>query len=104
MSKSRELAEAKARRLAAGQVPQAEVDRMGRVAKPAKPSTSRVRMTTDVDPVDHRAFKRWCDGAAEQLGRSNVAGQDVVRALLHRLLTDRDLARQVLADLAAAED
>lgn len=56
----------------------------------------RVRITVDLEPEDHVRLRRWCNDAADQLGRASVAQVDVVRALLDRLHCDQDLARQVL--------
>jgi hypothetical protein len=60
------------------------------------PRMRRVRVTVDLEPEDHMRLRRWCNDAAEQLGRGSVAQVDVVRALLHRLHCDQELARHVM--------
>jgi hypothetical protein len=60
------------------------------------PRMRRVRVTVDLDPEDHMKLRRWCNDAAEQLGRGSVAQVDVVRALLHRLHCDQQLAGHVM--------
>jgi hypothetical protein len=63
--------------------------------RPPKP----VRTTVDLPPGRHAALQRWCLDAAPAVGRPRVHGQQVMRALVSRLLTDERLARQVIADL-----
>ncbi len=60
-----------------------------------------VRLTVDVSPADHNALARWCLDAAGELGVPRVHGQELVRALLRRALTDRSLRDAVLDDVAA---
>ncbi len=60
-----------------------------------------VRLTVDVSPADHNALARWCLDAAGELGVPRVHGQELVRALLRRALTDRSLREAVLDDVAA---
>jgi hypothetical protein len=50
---------------------------------------------------EHVRLGEWCRAAADELGRSRVTGQDVLRLLVVRLLTDPALASQLRADLAA---
>jgi hypothetical protein len=62
--------------------------------------TDPVRITTDLPPADHMALIQWCAATAAELGRPRVHGQDVVRALVERLLADETLAEQVRDALA----
>ncbi|MER7117358.1 hypothetical protein ABT332_22980 [Saccharomonospora azurea] len=66
---------------------------------PATPHAKPIRSTVDLPPVRHAALKSWCGETAVELGRSRVTTQDVVRALIARLLTDETLARKIRADL-----
>lgn len=59
-----------------------------------------VRLTVDVPPQDHTELLQWCLGAAGQLGVTRVTGQEVLRTLLNKFLTDDKLGEQVLADIA----
>jgi hypothetical protein len=58
-----------------------------------------VRLTVDLTPEQHAQLQRWCLDAAPGVGRPRVAGQQVLRALIGRLLTDEELARQITIDL-----
>lgn len=60
-----------------------------------------VRLTVDLTPDQHAQLQRWCLDAAPGVGRPRVAGQQVLRALIARLLTDEGLARQITVDLRA---
>lgn len=53
-----------------------------------KPSTRKVRHTVDLGAADHRDLRRWCDDTAEDLERSRVSGQEVIAALVGRLVRD----------------
>lgn len=109
MSRADEIA-AKAKRLAARDTPQATEEAAAPVATSTRRTsgsspvrsvrTTPVRITTDLPPVDHRELVRWCANAAAELGRPRVHGQEVVRALVARLLADPTLAAAVLDDLA----
>jgi hypothetical protein len=61
-----------------------------------------VRLTVDVAPADHAALARWCLDASGELGVARVHGQELIRALLHRVLHDVELRDAVTADVAAA--
>lgn len=67
----------------------------GAVAPLAKP----VRRTVDLSPTQHAQLAAWCTETAREIGRARVTGQDVLRALVARLLTDEVLARKIRADL-----
>ena len=71
------------------------------VSSSVPPVRSRpVRLTVDVSPADHAALLRLTVEAAAQLGLTRVHGQEIVRALIARMLTDADLQARVLADVA----
>lgn len=59
-----------------------------------------VRRTVDLSPTHHRKLADWCSETAVELGVARVTGQDVLRSLVARLLTDETLARKIRADLA----
>lgn len=58
-----------------------------------------VRLTLDLTPELHAQLQRWCLDAAPGVGRPRVAGQQVLRALIGRLLTNEQLAREITLDL-----
>lgn len=58
-----------------------------------------VRITVDLPPGRHAALQQWCIDAATGVGQPRVHGQQVMRALLGRLLTDERLSRAIIADL-----
>lgn len=59
-----------------------------------------VRRSLDLSPTHHARLAEWCTETAVELGAARVTGQDVLRALVARLLTDETLARKIRADLA----
>lgn len=65
----------------------------------ATPHVKPIRSTVDLPPTRHAALKMWCGETAVEIGRSRVTTQDVLRALVGRLLTDETLARKIRADL-----
>lgn len=69
----------------------------------AKPHVKPIRSTVDLPPTRHAALKAWCGETAVEIGRSRVTTQDVMRALVGRLLTDETLARKIREDLRAAD-
>jgi hypothetical protein len=71
------------------------VDRSAPPSREPKP----VRLTVDISPGRHAALQQWCLDAVPGVGRPRVAGQQVMRALLARLLTDERLSRAIIADL-----
>jgi hypothetical protein len=62
--------------------------------------TRPVRLTVDVAPAEHAALGRLALDAAAELGLARIHGQEIVRALIRRLLADPQLRREVLADVA----
>ncbi len=97
---------AEARRAGEGQevrrsVPQEEhpADPEERPARSVR--TRPVRLSVDIAPRDHVELVRLTVAAAEELGVARVHGQEVVRAVLRRLLADPALQRQVLDDVRA---
>jgi len=57
--------------------------------------TKPVRITLDLAPQPHRQLKNFCDELATELGRANVHGAEVLRALLAQLGTDPSLRAAV---------
>jgi hypothetical protein len=62
-----------------------------------------VRNTVDLSPHHHASLKAWCGETAVSIGSSRVTGQDVLRALVARLLTDETLARKIRDDLRTVQ-
>lgn len=60
-----------------------------------------VRRAVMLSYSEHVKLGEWCRATAAELGRSRVTGQDVLRLLVVRLLTDPTLASQLRADLEA---
>jgi hypothetical protein len=58
-----------------------------------------VRSTVDLPADEHAMLKAWCGETAVELGRVRVTTQDVLRALVERLLTDEALARGIRHDI-----
>lgn len=58
-----------------------------------------VRSTLDLPPATHRDLQAWLGEAAVRLGRARVTKQDVLEAMVRRLLVDETLAKLILADL-----
>lgn len=63
-----------------------------------------VRRTVDLSPAAHRALDGWQSSVAERLGLARVTGQEVLAALVDRLLSDDELADQVTQAIAANRD
>jgi hypothetical protein len=92
----REKAERLKARQAAAHEPVASTHGQGG-AQPvlAKP----VRSTLDLPPAVHRDLQAWLGESAVRLGRARVTKQDVLEALVRRLLQDETLTKLILADL-----
>jgi DNA primase large subunit len=58
-----------------------------------------VRSTLDLSPATHRDLQAWLGESAVRLGRARVTKQDVLEALVKRLLRDETLTKMILADL-----
>lgn len=76
---------------------------------PAPPSggavrQKNVRRTVDLSPAAHRALDGWQSAVAEHLGLARVTGQEVLSALVERLLSDDELAEQITQAIAANRD
>lgn len=119
MSRSEELA-AKAARLRARQAPAAppapvstsvptdvseyggtDVSRSGGDQGIA-PRVRPIRITVDLPPAEHQALARLALDAAGRLGLGRVHGQEVVRALVRRLLADPEMQAQIITDVGEA--
>lgn len=59
-----------------------------------------VRRTVDLSPTAHRGLDNWQRGTADRLGLARVTGQDVLAALVDRLLADSELANQIVQTIA----
>lgn len=55
-----------------------------------------VRRTVDLSPAAHRGLDNWQRDTADRLGLARVTGQEVLTALVDRLLADSDLAEQIV--------
>lgn len=66
---------------------------------PPKASPDRIRCGVDLTQAHRRGLRRWQDEAADELGENRVTQQDVLEALVARLLTDETLSRKIKADL-----
>ena len=55
-----------------------------------------VRRTVDLSPTAHRGLDNWQRDTADRLGLARVTGQEVLTALVDRLLADSDLAEQIV--------
>jgi hypothetical protein len=62
--------------------------------------TKPVRRSVDLSPTCHIKLTQWCAETADVIGTARVTGQDVIRALVARLLMDESLARKIRADLS----
>ncbi|HEY6424580.1 MAG TPA: hypothetical protein VIY28_15310 [Pseudonocardiaceae bacterium] len=69
-----------------------------RLATPAR--TKPVRRSVDLSPTCHVRLTQWCAETADVIGTARVTGQDVIRALVARLLVDERLAHRIRADLS----
>jgi hypothetical protein len=101
VSKADEL-RAKAERLKRTTVGAEAVDHPAPSTAPtvrAKP----IRNTVDLLPHHHASLKAWSGETAVMIGSSRVTTQDVLRALVVRLLTDETLAQKIQEDLRAAQ-
>lgn len=75
-------------------------------ATPPRPPTGTVRQknvrrTVDLSPSAHRGLDNWQRNTADRLGLARVTGQDVLAALVDRLLADDELAEQIVRAIAA---
>ncbi len=59
-----------------------------------------VRKTVDLPPERNTQLANWCTESAQQLGVARVTSQDVLAALVARLLADPALTRVLRTDLA----
>ncbi|MGH3685467.1 MAG: hypothetical protein ACRDRU_01655 [Pseudonocardiaceae bacterium] len=62
--------------------------------------TKPVRRSVDLSPTYHVKLTQWCAETADIIGTARVTGQDVIRALVARLLMDESLARRIRDDLS----
>ena len=62
--------------------------------------TKPVRRSVDLSPECHAKLTQWCAETADVIGTARVTGQDVIRALVARLLMDESLTRRIRDDLS----
>lgn len=67
------------------------------VPAPAAVRQKNVRRTVDLSPTTHRSLDNFQRDTADRLGLARVTGQDVLSALVDRLLADSELAEQITA-------
>ncbi|MDV3136777.1 hypothetical protein A5763_16475 [Mycolicibacterium fortuitum] len=60
-----------------------------------------VRRTVDLSPSAHRSLDNWQRDTADRLGLARVTGQEVLAALVDRLLADDELAEHIVRAIAA---
>ncbi|MFI6069947.1 hypothetical protein ACIA47_32450 [Micromonospora sp. NPDC051227] len=68
----------------------------------AAPLAKPVRSTVDLAPDQHRRLQAWINDAAVTLGRARLSKQEVMTALVRRLLADDQLAAAIQQDLRNA--
>lgn len=96
-TRAAELA-AKAKALAARQADKNTAARHPTPRVPA-PLVKPVRVTVDLPPAQHHALQNWLNETAAALGRSRLTKQEVLTALVGRLLTDETLAHRITTDI-----
>lgn len=89
--------------------PAAPAEDVALSAEPAAPLAIRsqpvvrqktVRRTVDLSPTAHRGLDGWQRATADHLGLARVTGQDVLAALVDRLLADTELSAQIVQTIA----
>ena len=69
-------------------------------AATAEPVLSKpVRSTLDLPPAVHRDFQAWLHVSAVTMGRARLTKQQILEALVRRLLQDETLASNILDDI-----
>jgi len=64
-------------------------------ASASAPRTRPVRVTVELSPIEHRQLRRLCERYADELGITQVAGAEVLRALLAMATTDEQVAARL---------
>jgi hypothetical protein len=98
MSRADEI-RAKAARVAARQVPTAEPTPV----TVSPPLARSVRSTLDLNPTMHRDLQVWITESSTVLGRARLTKQDVLTALVARLLADKAFAASIINDLRSGQ-
>lgn len=70
-----------------------------RPARPRSPRTHPVKVTVELQPLEHRRLRQWCAETAADLDLPLVAAAEVFRVLWDLMLKDRDLAARVREEL-----
>ena len=99
MTSRAEALRAKARGIQRHQQADAAEDEQPARQRVATERSKPVRRSVDLSPTQHSQLAAWCSATAVELGASRITGRDVFVALVDRLLSDPDLARQIRADL-----
>jgi hypothetical protein len=60
-----------------------------------------VRRTVMLPYSEHVGLSEWCEATAADFGLSRITGQDVLRMLVVRLLSDPSRANELRTDLTA---
>lgn len=94
---------AKTARLKAAQSVSTEEKPEVKPSRAVKPRVTPVRRTVDLSPAHHAQLTEWCGETARMIGSARVTGQDVLRTLVARLLTDETLARKIRHDLRESQ-
>lgn len=66
---------------------------------PLPPRTQPVKVTVELQPIEHGRLKQWCTQTAIDLNLTNVAGAEVLRVLWNLALEDERLAARVRREL-----
>jgi hypothetical protein len=64
-----------------------------------RPRTQPVKVTVELQPMEHRQLRRFCARAEDDLGLTNVAGAEVFRVLWQLAQEDERLAAKVLREI-----
>jgi hypothetical protein len=80
--------------------PATEPDATPEPSPAATPRTRPIKMTVELQPVEHRKLKAWCTAAADDLELPLIAGAEVLRVLWQLAQDDPDLAARVRDELA----
>jgi hypothetical protein len=86
-----------------GSVPADSAERPQPRRTPATAGPTRVkpvRVTVELQPIEHRELRRLCARFADEIGVAQVAGAEVFRALLEMVRSDEELVVRLGGELA----
>lgn len=69
--------------------------------RPKNAPKASVRRTVDLTPAQHRALDVWQREVADLMGVARVTGQEILSALVDRLLSDPKLSAQIARTIQA---